>query len=86
MFYMLLPTFDQRQALIAHLKKRDIMAIFHYLPLHLSNMGLQFGGKAGDCPVTEDISDRLIRLPFYNDLTEEDLARVIEGVCSFEGL
>lgn len=86
MFYMLLPSLDQRQALIAHLKKRNIMAVFHYLPLHLSDMGVQFGGKAGDCPVTEDISDRLIRLPFYNDLTKEDLASVIEGVCSFDGV
>jgi dTDP-4-amino-4,6-dideoxygalactose transaminase len=86
MFYLLLPSLDQRQALIAHLKKRGIMAVFHYLPLHLSSMGRQLGGKPGDCPVTEDISDRLLRLPFYNDLTEEDQARVVEGICSFEGV
>ena len=49
------------------------MAVFHYLPLHLSEMGKKFGGKVGDCPVAENISDRLVRLPFYNDLNIEDL-------------
>ena len=58
--------------------------MFHYLPLHLSEMGQQFGGKAGDCPVTEDVSDRLLRLPFYNDLTEDEQARVIAALCAFE--
>src|SRR5215208_265126 len=69
MFYMLLPSLDLRQALIAHLKDHGILSVFHYLPLHLSDMGRRFGGRAGDCPVTEDVSDRLLRLPFYNDLT-----------------
>ena len=57
--------------------------MFHYLPLHLSEMGRRFGGKPGDCPVTEDISDRLLRLPFYNDLSESDQARVVEAVTKF---
>jgi dTDP-4-amino-4,6-dideoxygalactose transaminase len=48
-------------------------------------MGRQFGGKPGDCPVTEDLSDRLLRLPFYNDLTEHDQAMVIEALQSFDG-
>jgi dTDP-4-amino-4,6-dideoxygalactose transaminase len=50
----------------------------------LSDKGQEFGGKAGDCPVTEDVSDRLLRLPFYNDLTEADLERVLSGVLSFQ--
>lgn len=83
MFYLLLPSLDQRQALIAHLKARDIVSVFHYLPLNLSVMGQRFGGKKGDCPVTEDVSDRLLRLPFYNDLTESDLARVVAAVCGY---
>ena len=85
MFYMLLPSLDERQALIDHLKARGILSVFHYLPLHLSDMGRQFGGAPGDCPVTEDISDRLLRLPFYNDMTEADLADVVAGLWSFEG-
>jgi dTDP-4-amino-4,6-dideoxygalactose transaminase len=80
MFYLLMPDLDSRQRLIAHLKSRAIGAVFHYLPLHLSDMGRRFGGRPGDCPVTESVSDRLVRLPFYNDLTDEDQARVIEAV------
>ena len=77
MFYLLLPTLEVRQALIAHLKSRGILAVFHYLPLHLSDMGRRFGGRPGDCPITEDVSERLLRLPFYNGLTEGDQARVV---------
>lgn len=83
MFYLLMPSLEQRTAFIAHLKKQDIISVFHYLPLHLSRMGKQFGGKEGDCPVTEDVSDRLVRLPFYNDLSEGDLERVVTAICEF---
>ena len=83
MFYILMPSLEKRQALIAHLKAQNIISAFHYLPLHLSQMGRQFGGKEGDCPVTEDVSDRLLRLPFYNDLTEADQARVVAAICEF---
>ncbi len=84
MFYMLLPSLEIRTALINHLKENGILAVFHYLPLHLSEMGQQFGGKVGDCPVTEDISDRLLRLPFYNDMTEDEQNRVIAALYGFE--
>ncbi|MBE7474434.1 MAG: dTDP-4-amino-4,6-dideoxygalactose transaminase [Anaerolineae bacterium] len=84
MFYLLLPSLEIRQALIDHLKAQGILSVFHYLPLHLSDIGRQFGGKEGDCPVTEDISDRLLRLPFYNDLNETDQARVVEVIQKFE--
>jgi dTDP-4-amino-4,6-dideoxygalactose transaminase len=83
MFYMLIPSLEQRQALIAHLKANGVSAVFHYLPLHLSNMGRKYGGNPGDCPVTEDISDRLLRLPLFNDLTEADQARVVELITAF---
>jgi dTDP-4-amino-4,6-dideoxygalactose transaminase len=85
MFYLLLPSLTCRQALIAHFKARGILAVFHYLPLHLSPMGKRLGGKPGQCPVTEEISDRLLRLPFYNDLSHEDQARVIEAALEFHG-
>jgi dTDP-4-amino-4,6-dideoxygalactose transaminase len=84
MFYMLLPSLQTRTALIDHLKAHGILSVFHYLPLHLSDMGRQFGGEVGDCPVTEDISDRLLRLPMYNDMSEDELRRVVAGLCSFE--
>ena len=85
MFYLLLPSLADRQMLIEHLRTRGVMSVFHYLPLHLSEMGRKFGGKPGDCPVTEYVSDRLLRLPFYNDLTEEDLNMVVAALQDFTG-
>lgn len=85
MFYLLLPSLEQRQQLMEHLKARGILSVFHYLPLHLSDMGRKFGGQPGDCPVTEDISDRLLRLPFYNDLTEAEQTQVIDAITCFPG-
>jgi dTDP-4-amino-4,6-dideoxygalactose transaminase len=83
MFYILLPSLEARTALINHLKSYGIYSVFHYLPLHLSDMGKQFGGKVGDCPVTEDVSDRLLRLPFYNSLSELEQASVVEKIKEF---
>jgi dTDP-4-amino-4,6-dideoxygalactose transaminase len=83
LFYLVLPSLESRQAIIAHLKSQNIHALFHYLPLHLSVQGRKFGGKPGDCPVTEWVSDRLVRLPLYFDLTDDDVQRVIETVCDF---
>lgn len=83
MFYMLFPSLEKRQAAIAHLKERGIQAVFHYLPLHLSPMGEKYGGKAGDCPVTERISDQLLRLPFYTNMTEGEQMQVIEALKEF---
>lgn len=83
MFYLLMPSLEKRQALIAHLKAQGISSVFHYLPLHLSDVGRKLGGKEGDCAVTEDISDRLLRLPFYNELTLEDQARVVAAIHDF---
>lgn len=80
MYYLLLPDLEQRQAFIAHLKAQNILSVFHYLPLHMSEMGQKFGGRPGDCPVTESMSDRLVRLPFYNDLSESDQAFIIETI------
>lgn len=84
MFYMLLPSLEVRQRLIAHLRQRGIMAVFHYLPLHLSEMGQKLGGRPGQCPVTEDISDRLLRLPFFNLLTDDEQSEVIDAVMVFD--
>lgn len=83
LFYLLLPEPNHRDALIAHLRRRNIHAVFHYLPLHLSEMGRKYGGKLGDCPVTEWVSSRLVRLPFYLDLTDQDVDRVVAAVCEF---
>ena len=83
MFYMLFPNLEARTKAIAHLKERGIQAVFHYLPLHLSPMGEKYGGKAGDCPVTEQVSDQLIRLPFYTNMTEDEQKTVIAALKEF---
>ena len=83
MYYLLMPSLAERQSFISYLNSHNINSVFHYQPLHLSSMGRKFGGKPGDCPVTEDVSDRLVRLPFYNDLTEADQAFVVERIVEF---
>jgi dTDP-4-amino-4,6-dideoxygalactose transaminase len=83
MFYLLLPTLADRQDLIAHLRAAGVTATFHYVPLHLSEMGRRFGGRPGGCPVTEAVSDRLVRLPLFYDLSDDDLGRVVRAVTSF---
>jgi dTDP-4-amino-4,6-dideoxygalactose transaminase len=82
-FYVLMTSLDERRALIAHLRERGIHATFHYLPLHLSPMGEHYGGRPGDCPVTESVSDRLVRLPFFTTLDETRQERVIAAVRAF---
>jgi len=83
-YYLLLPSLEKRQALIEHLRQNGIWSVFHYLPLHLSDMGRSFGGKEGDCPVTEEVSDRLLRLPLYNPMTQADLEKVVNAILEFE--
>jgi len=83
LYHLLLPSLAERQALISHLKGRGIQAVFHYLPLHLSEMGRRFGGRPGDCPVTESVSDRLLRLPCFPGLTGPEQARVVEAMLAF---
>jgi dTDP-4-amino-4,6-dideoxygalactose transaminase len=83
LFYLLLPSAQIRDGLLAHLKRHGIMAVFHYVPLHTSPVGRSFGYAGGDLPITEDVSGRLLRLPFYHDMTEADQARVVREVSAF---
>jgi dTDP-4-amino-4,6-dideoxygalactose transaminase len=82
-FWMLLPSLEQRGLFIEHLKAVGVLSVFHYLPLHLSDMGRRFGGKPGDCPVSEDVSDRLVRLPLFFALTDDEQSDVIGQATSF---
>ncbi|HEY8600372.1 MAG TPA: dTDP-4-amino-4,6-dideoxygalactose transaminase [Thermomicrobiales bacterium] len=84
MFYLILPSQEARQSLIGHLRTRGILSVFHYLPLHLSTMGRRYGGREGDCPITEAVSDRLLRLPFYNSMTEQELQEVIDALSDWQ--
>ena len=73
-----------RDALIEHLQRHQILAVFHYVPLHSSPMGQTFGYREGDLPVTEDLSRRLVRLPLYHEITEDeqDLASSIKSTAT----
>lgn len=83
MFYLILPTLQHRQELIDQLKSFGILSVFHYQPLHLSEMGQRFGGSIGDYPVTEYVSDRLLRLPFHNSLTEAEQSRIVTAIKGY---
>jgi len=85
MFYLLMPSTAEREAFIRHLEGRGILAVFHYQPLHVSPMGRRLGGRKGACPVTEDVSMRLVRLPLYNRLSDEEQGEVLDAVTSFGG-
>jgi len=82
-YYILAADFPERQALIEHLAEHDIAATFHYVPLHTSPMGLKLGYQSGQLPVTEDVSQRIVRLPLYFELTEAEVLRVVEAVREF---
>ncbi|MCP4572164.1 MAG: dTDP-4-amino-4,6-dideoxygalactose transaminase [bacterium] len=84
-FYVLPRDMATRTALIAHLRARSILAVFHYVPLHASPMGQRLGYEEGMFPVTEDVSARLLRLPFYFELTPEDQAEVTTAITEFFG-
>jgi dTDP-4-amino-4,6-dideoxygalactose transaminase len=82
-FYLLLPTLEARSALISELRGQQILLVFHYQPLHLSEMGRRYGGRRGQHPVTEDVADRLVRLPLYYQLTDADQSRVIDTILGW---
>ncbi len=77
LFYILLPDKRTRDASLAFLRQHGIEAVFHYIPLHSSPMGMKFGYKEGDLPITEEMSGRLLRLPFYYEITEEEQLYVL---------
>lgn len=85
MFYLKVADLAERTALIEHLKRRGVLAVFHYIPLHSSPAGLRFGRFSGEDEYTTRESDRLVRLPMYYGLTEGDRAVVIDAARDFFG-
>jgi dTDP-4-amino-4,6-dideoxygalactose transaminase len=83
MFYVLLQDLATRTRLTAHLKARGIHSVFHYVPLHSSPAGRKFGRAAGPMTVTDDVSERLLRLPLYYDLTEAEVAGIVAAIVEF---
>ena len=86
MFYIKCKDLAERTALISFLKERDILAVFHYVPLHSAPAGLRFGRFCGEDRYTTAESDKLLRLPLYYKLTIEDQDRVIKAVRDFYGV
>jgi len=83
LFYIILEDEKTRDGLMAYLKERGILAVFHYLSLHLSPVGKRMGYTEGQLPVTESLSNRLLRLPFYYDITEEEQKAVVESITEY---
>ena len=83
MYYLLLPTAEHRNRFIRFLEDHGVRSVFHYVPLNLSPMGESLGARPGDCPVAEDVSSRLVRLPFFTGLEEADQETVIRAVREF---
>lgn len=83
-YYLLMSKPSDQQGLIRHLDKQDVHATFHYRPLHTSVMGQSVGKASGDLSVTTDIADRLVRLPIWPDMSQDDVTRVVDAVRSYK--
>ena len=83
LFHMRFNDLETRTRFIDHMGVAGISTVFHYQPLHLSEVGRRYGGRDGQHPVTEDAGDTLVRLPLFESLTAEQVDRVVEGVTSF---
>jgi dTDP-4-amino-4,6-dideoxygalactose transaminase len=82
-FFLLTRSLDERTNLIEHLKSMGILSVFHYLPLHSSPAGLKYGRPHGDLSVTTAVSERLLRLPLYFEMTESEVMKVVNGIKGF---
>lgn len=83
MYYIKLRSLQERSQLIAFLAERDICAVFHYIPLHSATAGLKYGRFAGEDRYTTALSERLLRLPMFYELSQADCTRVIEAIYAF---
>ena len=84
LYYLVLPDHEQRERFIRHLGDAGVLGVFHYLPLDSAPAGrTHCRTAAGGCPVTADVSSRLVRLPLFPDLSEGDLSVIVDAVTSF---
>jgi dTDP-4-amino-4,6-dideoxygalactose transaminase len=86
LFYLLMPTWDAQGALIGHLANLGIVATFHYVPLDSSAAGRRYGRSLQPLTKSEDFSRRLVRLPLWAGMSDDQLERVVSGVRSFRVL
>lgn len=83
MFYIITRSLDERTKLLTYLKKKGILAVFHYVPLHSSPAGKRYCRVSGGMEVTDSLSSRLLRLPMYYEMSENDVYRVVENIKKF---
>ena len=83
MFYIKLKSIDERIKLIEYLKLNNIVSVFHYIPLHSSPAGLKFGEFCGKDNFTTLESEKLLRLPIYYGLNDDDFNKIIKVICEF---
>jgi dTDP-4-amino-4,6-dideoxygalactose transaminase len=85
LFYLHAPDLAVRTKFIDYLKENGVMAVFHYQALNTSKVGLEFGAKVGDCPVSEKAAETLVRLPLFYSLTDSELDKVVSTIQKFPG-
>ena len=83
MYYLILPAPEARQSLILHLQANDILAVFHYQPLHRSEYAISRWGESPPKPVSDYVSDRILRLPLFNSMTDSEQGLVIDALLRF---
>jgi dTDP-4-amino-4,6-dideoxygalactose transaminase len=85
MFYVLLPDQATRNRVLVGMREREVHATFHYVPLHSAPGGRRVARRETACPVSDDVSGRLLRLPFFTDISEKDTDRVVEAFVAALG-
>ena len=83
MYYLLFPDLDERTAFIDSLKKSDVNAVFHYIPLHSAPAGKMWGRAVGDMDVTNHVSDTLVRMPLYYGISEKEMSYVMDATAKW---
>ena len=83
MFYIKFPSIKERTEFISYMKENDILAVFHYIPLHTAPAGIKYGRFDGQDEFTTKESERLVRLPLYFGMAAEDLEKVIKTIKDF---
>ncbi len=82
LFYVLMPDRRIRDAVLSGMRSYGVHPAFHYVPLHNSDAGIRFAARSTECPVSEDVAGRLLRLPFHNNISDADADRVVDALRS----
>jgi len=82
-FFIITGSFEERTRLMTYLKDRGVTALFHYVPLHSSPAGRKYGKTGSPMTLTDDLCNKVLRLPFYYDMTDDDVDRVADAITSW---